>query len=93
MIEIVQRIALLIGTFLLAACAQQYEPVIDTNGVDMARYRQDLGSCRRVHEQVDKTADALSNLSGGALDPMRSVLDEKTVVDTCLGGHGYTVLR
>jgi len=38
---------LLVG---LAACASR--PIIDTQGVDMARYESDLAHCQRIAQQV-----------------------------------------
>lgn len=56
----------LAALFLLTACASQYTPVIDPQGVDMGRYEQDLAACRAISEQVDTTTDAATNAAIGA---------------------------
>jgi outer membrane lipoprotein SlyB len=60
-------IALLLG---LTGCAQSYQPVVDTKGVDSAKYQQDLYECRQYAEQVspaEKAGEgALIGAAGGA---------------------------
>jgi hypothetical protein len=36
----------------LAACAANPRPIVDTRGVDMVRYQQDLAECEAYREQV-----------------------------------------
>ena len=36
----------------IAGCTSQPEPIIDTRGVNMAAYEQDLADCERYAEQV-----------------------------------------
>jgi outer membrane lipoprotein SlyB len=54
----------------IAGCAQSYQPVVDTKGVDSARYQQDLYECRQYAEQVSPAGDAavggLAGAAGGA---------------------------
>jgi outer membrane lipoprotein SlyB len=47
----------------LVACARSYEPIVDTYGVDPARYEADLDDCRAYAEQVSPLEEA----GGGAL--------------------------
>lgn len=52
---------------LLAACAaQNYNPVIDTKGVNMAKYQQDLSECRALAAQVDGNTDTATDALVGA---------------------------
>ncbi|QEX21064.1 hypothetical protein FRZ61_09850 [Hypericibacter adhaerens] len=54
----------------LAGCAQSYQPIVDTKGVDTAKYQQDLYECRQYAEQVSPVGDAatggLIGAAGGA---------------------------
>ena len=51
----------------LAACAQSYQPVIDTKNVDNAKYQQDLRECRQYAEQVNPyERAAIGTLIGAA---------------------------
>lgn len=51
----------------LAACAQTYQPVVDTKNVDNAKYQQDLAECRRYAEQVNPyERGAMGTLLGAA---------------------------
>ena len=61
-----QALAALLPLFLVAACAQSYEPVVDPKGVNMAVYNADLVECRQLAEKVDVGGDAAkSSLIGG----------------------------
>lgn len=51
---------------LLAACASR-GPIIDTQGVDMARYNQDLSQCETYATQVSTGAEAGKGAVGGAV--------------------------
>lgn len=60
----VQRLALL---FLVIATACTSDPIIDTKGVDPARYQADLAECRDYADQVSVPANAAGGgLFGGA---------------------------
>ncbi|HEX5648419.1 MAG TPA: hypothetical protein VFX69_02085 [Steroidobacteraceae bacterium] len=51
----------------ITACASQPNPVIDTQGVDMAAYRRDLAECKRYADEVPMTAGAAKGaVAGGA---------------------------
>lgn len=51
----------------LLGCAQSYEPMIDTKGVDEVQYRQDLSECRAYAEQVSPGAEAATSGAAGAV--------------------------
>lgn len=55
----------LCAALLLAACASR-GPIIDTQGVDMTRYNQDLAQCETYAGQVNTGAEAGKSAVGGA---------------------------
>jgi outer membrane lipoprotein SlyB len=65
-----RRVASLALILILAGCAQSYQPVVDTKGVDNAKYQQDLAECRQYAEQVSPAGEAattgLLGAAGGA---------------------------
>jgi len=50
---------------LSAGCAHRGKPIIDTQGVNMAAYQQDLFECQQYAEQVDSRAG--QGAVGGAI--------------------------
>lgn len=50
----------------LAACSGATGPIIDTKGVDMAAYRQDLAECETYAEQVSTGRAVGKGAAGGA---------------------------
>ncbi len=56
---------ILIAAALLSACASR-GPIIDTQGVDMTRYDQDLAQCQAYSGQVNTGAEAGKSAVGGA---------------------------
>jgi outer membrane lipoprotein SlyB len=50
----------------LGGCAQAYNPVIDTQGHDSARYQQDLAECRQYAAQVEPVGTAAVGAVTGA---------------------------
>ncbi len=57
--------ALSIGTLCVGACSS--DPIIDTKGVDNAKYQQDLAECKQYADQVDVASNAGTGaLVGGA---------------------------
>ena len=60
----VTTISLLAAT-LLIACAANNEPIIDTKGVDMTMYEQDLAECKTYSEQIDTTTGVAKGAAGG----------------------------
>jgi hypothetical protein len=57
---------ILLVTAVLAACSSSTAPIIDTRGVDMARYRQDLAECEAYKEQVKTGEGVTKGAAGGA---------------------------
>lgn len=51
---------------LLAACSSAPGPIVDTKGVDMARYRADLADCETYAEQVRIERGVVKGAAGGA---------------------------
>ena len=62
-----QRIALSAVAALLAACTTTDEIIIDTKGVDMARYQQNLAECRAYSEEVQTGKKAATGAASGAV--------------------------
>lgn len=62
--------ALAAVSLILAGCATTYTPVVDTKGVNMEKYQQDLNECRALADQVDAAesggTDALIGAGVGA---------------------------
>ena len=54
------------GILLVVGCASQSKPIIDTAGVDMAQYDQDVAECEDVAQQVDSKAGS-SAARGGVI--------------------------
>lgn len=52
---------------LLAACSSAPGPIIDTKGVDMAKYRTDLADCETYAEQVRIERGVAKGAAGGAV--------------------------
>ena len=50
----------------LAACATTYQPIIDTKGLDIQKYNQDLAECRVLADQVDVVEDGATDALIGA---------------------------
>ena len=68
-------LTILIGP-LISACASHPEPIIDTKGVNMAVYEQDLANCKTYSEQVQIEAGmargaATGAATGGAVGAVR----------------------
>ena len=60
-----QRLPALVLASALAACAS--DPIIDTRGVDAARYQSDLADCRQYADEVSVAGNAAGGgLFGGA---------------------------
>ena len=68
-------LAVFVGA-LTGACASHPEPIIDTKGVNMAMYEQDLADCKTYSEQVQIEAGmargaATGAATGGAVGAVR----------------------
>jgi uncharacterized membrane protein len=62
-----QYTALVAGALLLAACTTTDEIIIDTKGVDMARYEQDLAECRAYSSEVKTGQKVAKGAASGAV--------------------------
>lgn len=56
----------LASALLLAACSGASGPIIDTKGVDMSRYHQDLAECESYASQVSTGQAVAKGSAGGA---------------------------
>lgn len=62
------RLPLIALLLILLGCASSNEPIIDTKGVDMTVYEQDLAECKTYSEEIDsKTGVAKGAAAGGAV--------------------------
>ncbi len=57
----------LIAVLALAGCASSDRVIVDPQGVDQAKYQQDLADCRQVAGQVGTGRDAAEGAVGGAV--------------------------
>lgn len=57
----------LIGASALAGCASTDRVIVDPQGIDQAKYQQDLAECRQVADQVGTGRDAAEGAVGGAV--------------------------
>jgi outer membrane lipoprotein SlyB len=57
---------LLSCTCLLLACSSHSGPIIDTKGVDMAKYETDLVECQNYSKQIDPATGVAKGAAGGA---------------------------
>lgn len=60
------KILILMATLLLAACSGAAGPIIDTKGVDMAKYQQDQAECEVYAEEVSAGRAVGKGAAGGA---------------------------
>jgi hypothetical protein len=51
---------------LVAACSGATGPIVDTKGIDMARYREDLAECETYAQQVSTGRAVGKGAAGGA---------------------------
>jgi hypothetical protein len=49
------------------ACSSHPDPIIDTRGVDMTVYQQDLAECREYSRQVDPAVGMTKGAAAGAV--------------------------
>ena len=62
----IRRVVMVMGLG-LAGCAQTYQPIIDTKGVEQTKYQQDLSECRTYAEQVSPAGKAATGGGIGAV--------------------------
>ena len=62
-------VVILITSIALVSCATapSYRPVVDTQGVDLNRYEQDLSECKNYAAQVDPARRAAGGAIVGAI--------------------------
>ncbi len=60
------RRALIVAALVIAGCSGTTGPIIDTQGVDMSRYQQDLAQCQTYAEQVSTGKAVGKGAAGGA---------------------------
>ena len=60
------RVCALSLLVLITGCASHPDPIIDTKGVDMAKYEKDLTECRQYQDQVSVTEGAAKGAAVGA---------------------------
>lgn len=56
-----------LAALLLTACASHPDPIIDTKGVDMAKYEKDLAECRQYAKDVSVAEGAARGAAVGAV--------------------------
>ncbi|MCP4000956.1 MAG: glycine zipper family protein [Gammaproteobacteria bacterium] len=65
------RLSLLAATLLtiasLTACSSHPDPIVDTQGVNMTVYEQDLAECKSYSEQIDPSQGMAKGAAGGAV--------------------------
>lgn len=60
-------LTLLLFLILAVACSGTPRPIVDTKGVDMAQYRQDLAECQQYAREVDIAAGTARGAGAGAV--------------------------
>jgi outer membrane lipoprotein SlyB len=88
-----RRVAFLVFAFSLAGCAQSYQPVVDTKGVDSAKYQQDLVECRQYAEQVSPgekaaTGGVIGAAGGAALGAILGAITGSPGTGAAVGAVG-----
>lgn len=61
-----RKLVVVAGLAALAACAG-YQPVVDTRGVDAARYQADLAECQQYARQREPATQAAAGAVAGAV--------------------------
>jgi len=74
-LESLMRTLLCLALLTLAGCASSRGPIIDTKGVDMARYEQDLAECEGYAQEVNPATGATRGAAaGGAVGAMTGAI-------------------
>ncbi len=83
------RIAKLVFSVALAGCASHPEPLIDTQGVNMAHYESDLADCNAYGEQVRiEKGVAKGAVAGGAVGAASGAVIGNAGTGAALGAIG-----
>lgn len=64
--SISKTLPLLACVLALSACATTYTPVVDTKGINQAKYQQDLNECRALSDQIDAVGEGATDTLIGA---------------------------
>jgi outer membrane lipoprotein SlyB len=90
----------LLTTLLLASCSSVEDlagnnPIIDTQGVNLARYESDLLQCQSYADEVAiaKKGAGIGAVGGSARGVGDGLRERERVVKRCLIGRGYRVLN
>ena len=82
------------AVLILGACRSvtEYEPIIDTQGVDMSAYEQDLADCRAYGEQVQVAQRTAGGAATGAVvgGIFGAVVGNRQTARTTAGAGGVT---
>lgn len=64
-----RSVATLVSALLIASCAtpSQYRPIVDTKGVEMSHYEEDLRECQQYAYQVDVANNTAASAAAGAV--------------------------
>jgi len=60
------RRMLKVSVLFIAGCAANPNPIVDTRGVDMVAYQQDLADCQVYREQIDIGVGVAKGAAAGA---------------------------
>jgi outer membrane lipoprotein SlyB len=60
-------LAIVLAVVMLGACSSHPEPIIDTKGVNMTVYEEDLAECKSYSEQIDPSKGMAKGAAGGAV--------------------------
>jgi hypothetical protein len=61
-----RALLILIAVIGVSACASSRGPIIDTKGVDMAKYQEDLADCEQYGREVQPARGVARGAAGGA---------------------------
>jgi hypothetical protein len=61
-----RRLSYAVWLGLAAGCAANPNPIIDTQGVDMARYERDLAECQGYRDQIPTEVGVAKGTAAGA---------------------------
>lgn len=81
------KMLFMVPILLIAACASSKGPIIDTKGVDMARYQQDLAECEDYSKQVQASRGvAKGTVAGAAVGAAIGAISGNAAVGAGVGG-------
>ncbi|MEQ9463605.1 MAG: glycine zipper family protein [Haliea sp.] len=85
------RMLVVIAALALTACSGTPRPIVDTKGVDMNQYHQDMAECQRYAEEVDVAGGVargagLGAVVGGAVGAVTGSGTEGAATGAITGG-------